>query len=496
MSWDELFSNDVTESLNWFGTTLEQSQNSFSSWQEWVEKNFPHVASSPFGNRHIRLWEWFESLEQGRKPDPRVEVWPRGGAKSSTAELGVAFIGSKLNRNYCLYVSETQDQADKHVTAIATLMERAGIDRSINKYGNSKGWRRNQLRASNGFNVESLGLDTAARGIKLDEFRPDLIIFDDIDNREDNAKATAKKERSIKDSIIPAGSTDCAVLFIQNLILEDGVVAKLVDGRADFLLTRDVPPVEAAVIGLEVERYDRGDGKNVYRIIAGEPTWEGQNIETCEGQINEWSLESFNRESQHLVQGADGVFFKVANIRWCPEDVPIPKRFISLARGWDFSSTEGGGDWTVGALLGAEENGVKHKLDVVRGQWSSENVFGVLKRTALSDKEKYGEVIQVLPQDPGQAGKFQATLWASELKKLGIEVLIRPTHGKKALRARNYQEDYNLGNVVYHRGDWNDDDKAEHRRFREDESHEFDDQVDASADAHWGVNRPALAVFV
>lgn len=129
-----------------------------------MHEKFPQATSHALAQRHIRLWEWAESLEEGFAPRARVEVWPRGGGKSTTAELVVVRIGVQLKRRYVLYVSATQEQADKHVGAIATFMERAGLQRSLNVYGHSKGWRRNQLRAENGFNVEALGLDTAARG--------------------------------------------------------------------------------------------------------------------------------------------------------------------------------------------------------------------------------------------------------------------------------------------------------------------------------------------
>ena len=78
-----------------------------------------------------------------------------------------------------LYVCASQDQADKHVASIAGLLEQAGVVRRLNKFGSPRAWRRNQLQCDNGFTVEALGLDTAARGIKVDEFRPDLIIFDE-----------------------------------------------------------------------------------------------------------------------------------------------------------------------------------------------------------------------------------------------------------------------------------------------------------------------------
>ena len=498
MSWQRLFSTPLIDSYQQLlGQSSQKalSDAEFAGYMPWLELHHAHILSAPMGERHLRLWEWFESLTPGIKPDARVEIWPRGGAKSSTAELGVAYVGSKLSRRYCLYVSETQDQADKHVAAIASAMEREGVERSLNKYGNSRGWRRNQLRCANGFNVEALGLDTAARGIKLDEFRPGLIIFDDIDNQNDSPKVTEKKERSIKTSVIPAGSTDCAVLFIQNMIMEDGIVAKLYDGRADFLLKRDVPPFEPAAVGLEIERMEDPDrkGRMIYAVKSGMPTWEGQNLKTIEAQINEWGLDAFLRESQHEVHGADGVFFDISALRRTdPEARP---RMASLCRAWDFAATQDGGDYSVGSLVGLDEHEVTYFHDVVRGQWGTDLVWKKVFQTARDDREKYGAVVVCIPIDPGSAGKSWAYKLAAELRKEGFTVILLPTQGKKAVRVKPLQKEFNQGNVVVPKdAPWLPDWEQEFRRFREDEEHAYDDQVDSGGDAYKGACKPAFHI--
>lgn len=472
----------------------------------WLNLHFPHVCRYPMGNRHIRLWSWFSELRSGAVPPaPRVEVWPRGGAKSTTAELAITYIACKLTRRYVLYVSGTQEQADKHVGSIASMMERVGLDRSIGKYGTSKGWRRNQLRCQNGFNVEALGLDTAARGIKLDEFRPDLIIFDDIDEDSDTPKSVAKKFRSITGTILPAGSEDRAILFIQNLVHEDGVVAQLVDGRADCLYNREIPPIEVAVSGLEVEPFiDVETNKRLYRIVAGEATWAGQNLATCERQITEWGLPAFRRESQHEVRGASGYYFDESAFRKCkPSDIPSGLRYC---RAWDLAATQGGGDWTVGILMGLSAAGVAYVLDVQRYQFESNAVRSLLVRTAtrddfegqiyeLDEVDLRGRVMRAgsprfafsggavirIPDDPGQAGTFQVEQLKTALSKHRV-VAVTPS-GKKAVRARGWADLVNGGNAILVEGDWNHAFIEEHRKFREDEEHEFDDQVDAAADA-------------
>lgn len=449
------------------------------TYSKWLEQYFPSVATHPLAERHHRLWNWFTALVPGVKPRPRVEVWPRGGAKSSTGELGCAYIGQRLLRRFVLYVSATQDQADLHVQAIATFLEAVGIERGISKYGHSKGWRRDQLRTSEGFNVAAYGLDTAARGVKLDQYRPDLIIFDDIDSQDDSPKTVEKKSQCIKSAVIPAGSTDCAVLFLQNLIHEDGIVTRLADGRADFLLTREVSEVEPAVRGLKTELRPFGDGTNRYVIVEGEATWPGQSLEICESQINEWGLKAFLRESQHEVYGADGYFFDVRQLS-CLSEVP---RLIRYCRAWDLAATEGGGDYTVGVLMGLAPNGNVYVLDVKRGQWESDRVRRTIDATHQEDRVQFGDLLTLkIPQDPGQAGKAQALQFRQRFTDGGAPA-IRPVSGSKSVRARGFQAKVNAGNVYLFEAEWNHAYREELRKFREDLEHEYDDQVDASSDA-------------
>ena len=270
-------------------------------WRLWCERYFPSLKH--FGQRHVNLWEWFDSLERGVKPRPRIEIWSRGGAKSSSIELGITRLAARLTRRFVLYVCETQSQADYHVQSIEPLLRSVGASPLLNQEGRTKSWRRNQLRTANGFNLAAYGLDTAARGIKIEQFRPDLIVLDDIDGRHDSIEAVQRKIECITQSVLPTGSPDCAVVLAQNLIHANSIASQLSDDRAKFLLDRDVPGIEVAVLDLVTEAVPQGPGLPAkYRIVSGTPTWEGQNLATCEAQINEWGLDTFLREAQHEVK--------------------------------------------------------------------------------------------------------------------------------------------------------------------------------------------------
>lgn len=306
-----------------------------------------------FAPRHERVWDWFEALEGGIRPRPLVEIWPRGGAKSTTVELAATWAGCSARRKFVLYVSDTQAQADKHLQAMAELLEAAGVGRAVNKYHQSKGWTQQILRADNGFNVVSYGLDAGARGVKLGRYRPDLIVLDDVDGRHDSSATTAKKIETITQSILPAGSSDCAIVFVQNLIHAHSVASQLADGRADFLRDRLPVVVEPALRGMDYESELQPDGTIRYRITAGEATWEGQSRATCEQQINDWGADAFSREAQHEVAIPKGLIYAAfkASEHTCPPFTIDPKwqRYLGL----DF-----GGVHTASVLL-AEEPGTK-----------------------------------------------------------------------------------------------------------------------------------------
>jgi hypothetical protein len=290
-----------------------------ADWRAWLAAHFPAYVRAPFADRHVALWEWFAALTPDVKPAARIEIWARGGAKSSTAELGTTYAGCRGTRRFALYVSGTQSQADKHLQAIGALLEQMNIARAVNKYNQSKNWTQQILRAANGFNVVSLGLDAGVRGVKLDQYRPDLIILDDVDDRHDSIAAVSKKIETLTESILPTGAPDYAILFIQNKVHKDSIASQLADARAPFLLNRDPVVVEPAMRNLAYEQREIA-GVLRYTITGGEPTWAGQSRDVCEAQINDWGLTAFLHEAQHEVDEPDGGMFSHLAYQRCTWD--------------------------------------------------------------------------------------------------------------------------------------------------------------------------------
>lgn len=382
-----------------------------AGWRAWLARWFPQATSKPFAPRHERLWSWLDALRPGERPETAgvVEVWPRGGGKSSTAELGVTYVGSQFRRRFALYVCATQGQANKHVATIARHFETLGMGRATGPYGNSLGWRIDLLRVEGGFNVLALGLDAAARGVKLDDFRPDLIILDDIDERLDTQKSVEKKITTLTETLLPTGSPDCAVLVIQNLIHADSVVAQLADRRADFLHGATVYQ-EPALVDYDQKQHlvadAQPDGTRRYRITGGTPTWLGQDLETVTHQVNLWGRAAFHREAQHDLTEVDGGLW---NRKRDIEEyrLPRPAQLLRIVVAVD-PNTEGGegndeaGIMVVGSLRhGAQVHGYLLEDATVPGgpmQWAEAAVDAYHRwkaNTLVAEKNNGGQMVAI-----------------------------------------------------------------------------------------------------
>ena len=278
-------------------------------WRTWLTTHVPGYVAAPFAERHIAFWEWVASVQPNVRPAPFIAIWPRGGGKSTSAELATAYLLTTGMRRYAVYVSGSQAKADQHVESIGQVLERLGVSRAVNKYGSSRGWRRSRLRAQ-GFTIDAFGLDTGMRGAKDDEQRPDLIIFDDIDEVHDSAATTGRKVVTITQTLLPMGTDTAAILGVQNLIHADSVFAQLWDGRAAWLADREVSGPHPALLDCEITPYADDDGRQRYRV-SGTPTWEGQDLAACQRSIDTIGPDAFEREAQQRVRSKVGRIYDV-----------------------------------------------------------------------------------------------------------------------------------------------------------------------------------------
>lgn len=404
-------------------------------WEPWLRYLFPGYVTAGFAPHHVEFWDWVWAIEAGQRTDPGIGLWGRGQAKSTSAELAVAALGARGRRRYCLVVCDTQDQADDHVGNIGAMLESADLgdlypdlgEKLVNKFGTQRGWRRNRLRTASGFTVDAIGLDSAARGAKLDEDRPDLVLFDDIDDGDDSPKVTQGKVDQLTRTFLPALVQDGgAVVAMQNLVLADGVFARIAgvaEQPADFLQDRVMfgGGLVPAVRDLQLGRDD--EGRDV--VLGGEPTWEGQSLETVQHQVRDWGRTAFLIEAQHEVELRSGGKFHAWE--WMEDhwvDDPMPHTApVARCRAWDQAGTEFDGkndpDWTVGVRWAFDRSTNLYRIeDVVRFRHSAGTRDKIMTSVAKGDAAECGSpdhVVQLVEQRPGDLGRDEANRMLREV---------------------------------------------------------------------------------
>jgi len=448
-------------------------------WRTWLPTLFPDTIRD-LAPHHEAIWQWVWAIRPDARPAPLVAILARGGAKSTSAELAAVAVGARSIRNYGLYVCGTQEQADDHVANVAALLESPALadyypsltERAVGKFGNIKGWRRNRLRTASGFTLDALGLDTAARGIKVDDDRPGFIVIDDIDGENDTPLTTEKRIRALTKKVLPAGAQNLAVLAVQNLVHPDSVFAQLVDGRADFLADRQMIGPIPAIRDLT---YEARNGRWV--LTGGTPTWAGQNLARCQEMVNDFGLEAFLSECQHEVDVLAGGLFQR---EWFPiiDAAPANARAV---RFWDKAGTAPNRanpdpDWTRGARVSITPDRCIYIEDIASIRADPGGVEALIAQTAALDGRSVAVRIE---QEPGSSGKDVVYHYVRDvLQGYNVEG-IRST-GSKEERAGPVSSQAKVGNVRLVRGDWNRDFLDEAVKFP---LGKHDDQVDAVSGA-------------
>lgn len=175
------------------------------------------------------------------------------------------------------------------------------------------------------------------------------------------------------------------------------------------------------------------------------------------------------------IKASSGEVFK----RTWFEIVDSVPNFKNSARAWDLAASEPTAsnpdpDYTVGLRGFRDSDGTYYVIDRYKARVTPAKVDHALKWHAESD----GKQCTIrLPQDPGQAGKSQASAMTTLLA--GYPLDIRTVSGDKVTRAKPASSQAEQGKVKLLRGDWNDDFLRVLEAFP---SGAHDDDVDAFSD--------------
>ena len=174
-----------------------------------------------------------EDLQQSLETPGRVNLvvaWPRGFGKTTISTLGVPLWCIYLaKRHYIIITSDSSPQADAQLENLKIEVETN--PRLIEDFGTLQGenWAAGRITTANDVRIESLGAGKKIRGRKYKQWRPDLILFDDIENLEEVNSPTQRESRKkwFNQTAMRAGWEDTKTLTVGNLLHGECLLADL-----------------------------------------------------------------------------------------------------------------------------------------------------------------------------------------------------------------------------------------------------------------------------
>lgn len=202
----------------------------------------PKSFSKPPSEFHDKLVSVIAQNQMTAKRE--AVVGPRGWGKSTTiTEAGPLWIicrnkyMEEMRRyKYIVIISETEDQAKARLDTIKTELANNEVLASL--YPDAAGvgsvWKTDRIITKNGVCVQVSGMNSAIRGLKYQDRRPDLMIIDDPDSLE-SAMSKAKSDQyelKFSKDISECGHDRTDILVVGTIITEMCLLYKI--GHSDL----------------------------------------------------------------------------------------------------------------------------------------------------------------------------------------------------------------------------------------------------------------------
>lgn len=206
---------------------------------------FPHYFSKESPEFHKELDDiWEHGVLKSRIPyNPnaakeinkedgcrRAVAAPRGHAKSTNLTFkDVCHSVLYQYKNYIMIISDSSEQAEGFLSSIRDEFE--DNQRIAEDFGSLEGkvWKTNVLLTSTNIKIEAIGSGKKVRGRKHRNWRPDLIVLDDIENDENvNTPEQRKKLASwYFKAVSKAGDTYTDIVYIGTILHYDSLLCKV-----------------------------------------------------------------------------------------------------------------------------------------------------------------------------------------------------------------------------------------------------------------------------
>lgn len=190
---------------------------------------FPHYFTLPPAPFH----EEMVALLDARKPV--AVAAPRGHAKSTIVTFAYPLHQILFNqRRHILVISDTLQQATDFVMRMRLELEEN--PRILEDFGDLKTrtWGDEEFITRNGIRVLARGSGQRVRGLVYRQYRPDLILVDDLENDQNvrNPRLVKAKYQWLVEAVYPALEPGGSLFVVGTLLSRRSVLAQLMENEA------------------------------------------------------------------------------------------------------------------------------------------------------------------------------------------------------------------------------------------------------------------------
>lgn len=344
----------------------------------------PHHFTRPFTKIHKPLFEMLDD-EECRAA---AFACPRGFGKTTITSGSHALKKALfLQARYILLISSTFKKAIKDLNTIAMEIKTNEFIREVwgdlvgDKWAEGTG----SIELSHGVMIECLGAGQQVRGLKYRQYRPDLIICDDIEDAEGvrNPESRKKlKEWFFADMLNSVSRKTTKVVLVGTVLHEDALLSNLLEESSwSFEEGEDSDFIPEEIKILEQEKF-----KTLRLEVCGddfESLWpEFMTTEQIKAKVAAYRrrglLDVFFREYRNIPVSSEEApfprefqYYKPEDIGGSAENVVIidPAKTANIKS--DYSAVVGVGfDSTKGQLLFADRfNGKVHPEEIYEEAW-------------------------------------------------------------------------------------------------------------------------------
>jgi len=227
----------------------------------------PHYFSLEFSRMHEEIVQLLNI-----KGTPVAVGAPRDHGKSTVVTFGYPLHEILFElRHFIILVSETKDQAELYVRFIKLELEEN--ERIKQDFGDLQGylWKDDRFITKNDIYVLARGKGQKIRGLRHRQYRPDLVVLDDIENDKSvkNPRLIKETLRWIRETVIPGiarGGLDGTLFVIGNLLSKKSVLAELLKDK-EWITKLYRAEIDDEGTPLFPAKFTKEDLKNIKRKI-------------------------------------------------------------------------------------------------------------------------------------------------------------------------------------------------------------------------------------